>query len=324
MPIPHQTRYLLEAAQKLSQELKADAVLLLTEKILDWEVVLEKLEGCRVLIAAEDPAITQKLKEHGNITTLEMGAQPLTTQERISMTLLEAVSKEHLRPGADVIVLYNGIDSVEERPEHIDSLSIIHMGEHLNRLSSRDLRQLETHVPLEVLRAVVDLATEIGREGREGQPVGALFVVGDTKRVLPLCRPINFNPFRGYSYDQRNILDKKVREQIKEMAKMDGAIIIRRDGVAEAGCMHINVPAEGITLSKGLGSRHWAAAAISKKTNAIAVVVSQSSGAVRIFQDGRIVLHIEPMARRPMIWRNLEMEHQDSDGKIPVSEPPTS
>ena len=74
-------------------------------------------------------------------------------------------------------------------------------------------------------------------------------------------------------------------------------------------------PAEGITLSKGLGTRHWAAAAISKKTKAIAVAVSQSSGTVRIFQNGEVVLHIEPLAR-PMVWSKFRLEAQDANGSI--------
>src|SRR5439155_20773839 len=126
-------------------------------------------------------------------------AGPTPTQERMSLALLEAVASDKLRTGAHVICLYNGIEADKDMPEHIDSLSVIHLGEHLERLSAKDLRKLDTQVPLETLRAVVDLATEIGREGREGQPVGALFVVGDTRKVLTMTRPINFNPFRGYS-----------------------------------------------------------------------------------------------------------------------------
>jgi len=161
---------------------------------------------------------------------------------------------------------------------------------------------------------VVDLATEIGREGREGKPVGTMFVLGDTKKVLSMSRPLNFNPFRGYSPQEKDIRDRKVREQIKDIAQLEGAIVIRRDGVAEAACLYIDASAEGITLSKGLGTRHWAAAAISKKTKAIAVVVSQSSGTVRLFQNGEIVLHIEPFAR-PMIWQHFRM---DSDNGEPT------
>jgi DNA integrity scanning protein DisA with diadenylate cyclase activity len=70
---------------------------------------------------------------------------------------------------------------------------------------------------------------------------------------------------------------------------------------------YLDAPATNIALSKGLGARHWAAAAISRATNAVAVAVSESNGTVRIFQNGQIVLRIEPF-RRPMKWRELEYE----------------
>ena len=56
----------------------------------------------------------------------------------------------------------------EDAPEPVDSLSVIHLGEHLERMTAQDLRVLGDAVPLDVLRAVVDLATEIGREGPRG------------------------------------------------------------------------------------------------------------------------------------------------------------
>jgi diadenylate cyclase len=79
--------------------------------------------------------------------------------------------------------------------------------------------------------------------------------------------------------------------------------------------MYIDAPAEGITLSGGLGTRHWSAAAITKKTKAVAVVVSQSSGSVRIFQNGMVVLLITPMFTRPMVWHRRRMEG-DSDAEM--------
>ena len=316
MPLPRQTIVLLQAARQLAEEMPADAVLLLTETDLEWEAVLEHLSGCRLLVAAQDSTLTQKLKEQHGLTVLDIDPGPTPTQERMSLALLEAVAQEKLQTGADVIALYNGIEAEEGKPEHIDSLSVIHLGEHLERLSAQELRKLDTQVPLETLRAVVELAAEIGREGREGKPVGTMLVVGDTRKVLSMSRPINFNPFRGYSAAERDIRDRKVREQIKDVAQLEGAIIIQRDGVAVAACMYIDAPAEGITLSKGLGTRHWAAAAISRKTNAIAVAVSQSSGTVRIFQNGEVVLRIEPLAR-PIIWRHFEMEtQQEADGMV--------
>jgi DNA integrity scanning protein DisA with diadenylate cyclase activity len=315
MALPRQTLVLLQTARQLAEELPADAVLLLTETNLDWDTVLEELAGCRLLVAAQDTTLTKQLKAHPGLTVLDIDPGPTPTQERMSLALLEAVANEIIQTGSHVVALYNGIEADPDQAEQIDSLSLIHLGEHLERLSAQDLRKLDTQVPLETLRAVVDLATEIGREGREGKPVGTMFVVGDTRKVLTMSRPLNFNPFRGYSRAERDIRDRKVREQIKDIAQLEGAIIIRRDGVAVAACMYIDAPAEGITLSKGLGTRHWAAAAISRKTKAVAVAVSQSSGTVRIFQNGEVVLHIEPLAR-PLIWR-LQMETDDVDGLKP-------
>jgi diadenylate cyclase len=313
MGLPHQTIGLLKSACILARELPADAVLLLTETSLDWEAVLKHLDGCRLLIVAENGLLSAELKEQHGLTAIEIDPGPTPTQERISLALLEAVASEKLQTGADVIALYNGIEAGVDQVEQIDSLSVIHLGEHLERLTAQELRKLDTQVPLETLRAVVDLATEIGREGREGKPVGTMFVVGDTRKVLTMCRSLNFNPFRGYSESERDVRDRKVREQIKDIAQLEGAIIIRRDGVAVAASVFLDVPADNITLSKGLGTRHWAAAAISKETKAIAVAVSQSSGTVRIFQDGRVVLRIEPHPR-PLIWRRFEMEATESDG----------
>jgi DNA integrity scanning protein DisA with diadenylate cyclase activity len=313
MGLPKQTVGLLQAARQLVNQLAADAVLLLTETDLDWDPVLEHLDGCRLLVAAQDPVLTQKLRQYPGLLVLDIDAGPTPTQERMSLALLDAVARELLRTGAHVVCLYNGIEAEQGQPEQIDSLSVIHLGEHLERLSAQDLRKLDTQVPLETLRAIVDLATEIGREGREGKPVGTMFVVGDTRKVLTMARPLNFNPFRGYSRSERDVRDVKVREQIKDIAQLEGAFIVRRDGVAVAACMYIDAPAEGITLSKGLGTRHWSAAAISRKTKAIAVVVSQSSGSVRLFQNGAVVLHIEPLAR-PMIWQHFRLETQESDG----------
>jgi DNA integrity scanning protein DisA with diadenylate cyclase activity len=313
MGLPRQTVVLLQTARQLVLELPADALLLLTEKNLDWNAVLEELAGCRLLVAAQDEKLTQQLKQHVGLTVLDIDPGPTPTQERMSLALIEAVASDLLHTGAHVVTLYNGIEADPDRTEQIDTLSIIHLGEHLERLTPQDLRRLDTQVPLETLRAVVDLATEIGWEGREGKPVGTMFIVGDTRKVLSMSRALNFNPFRGYSEAERDVRDPRVREQIKDIAQMEGAIIIRRNGIAEAACMYLDAPAEGITLSKGLGTRHWAAAAITRKTKAIAVVVSQSSGTVRVFQNGEVVLHIEAL-KRPVIWRHFGMEAQDADG----------
>ena len=187
--------------------LPADAVLLLTETDLDWDRVRARLGDCRLLVAAEDGGLTRQLRTYPDLTVLDIDPGPTPTQERMSLALLEAVRSDKLHQGSDVVVVYNGIEVGQGPHEAVDSLSVIHLGEHLERLTSQDLRRLDTQVPLETLRAVVDLALEIGREGREGHPVGTMFVVGDTRKVLTMSRPMNFNPFRGYSHAERDMRD---------------------------------------------------------------------------------------------------------------------
>src|SRR5437763_10704809 len=226
MALPAQTLSLFEAARQLIIALPADAVLLLPESNLDWNEVHDHLGDCKILVATQDLALREKIKQHPELITIDIDPGPTPIQERMSLAMLEAVRSEQLRHGADVVVLYNGISIGDDAPEQIDSVSVIHLGEHLEKLNPNELRKLDTHVPLETLRAVVDLATAIGREGREGKPVGTMFVVGDTRKVLTLARPMNFNPFRGYSHHERDVRDPVIREQLKDIAQLEGAILI--------------------------------------------------------------------------------------------------
>ena len=304
---------MLTMARRAASETCADAVLLLAEWPLDWKAVRKALGKCKLLAASvpgtdSSAALGKGETDHipgdsledakTHWIRLEESAHP--TLELLSMALLEAVADEYLSRGDVVVALYSGFDADE-----IDSLSVIRLGEHLERLTAADLQKLETQVPLETLQAVVHLALEIGYEGREGHPVGTMFVVGDTNKVMNQCRPMGYDPVKGYRMKERNLRDRRNRESIKEIAKLDGAMIVDRDGGVRAAAQRIGAPAAGITLSKGLGTRHWAAAEVTKVTKAIAVVVSQSSGTVRIFQNGRVVLLIPPL-RRPMKWQGFE------------------
>jgi DNA integrity scanning protein DisA with diadenylate cyclase activity len=64
-------------------------------------------------------------------------------------------------------------------------------------------------------------------------------------------------------------------------------------GVVLSACRYLDTSSRGITLPLGLGSRHMAAASITRHTSAMAVVVSESS-VVRVFDDGKIVAEIIP------------------------------
>ncbi|MDX1962603.1 MAG: diadenylate cyclase [Pirellulales bacterium] len=299
--ITDQFRDIVQLAAKLAPEVDADALMVLVDGPTDW-AQLKQLAGDAPLFVAADDKTALEGSEESGLRGVVLNLPDAPVYEKLTQALVESVAEEILAPGSRVVAIYSGFDVGT-----IDSMSVINLSEHLERLTSRDLRQIETNVPLETLKSVVDLALDIGREGREGKPVGTLFVVGDTRRVLSSSHPTGFDPVKGYQRKERLLSDARVREGIKEIAQMDGAFIISPDGVVEAAARYIDAPATGLSLSKGLGSRHWAAAAITKATKAVAVVVSESSGTVRIFQGGEQILRIEPF-RRPMKWKDFEYE----------------
>ncbi|MEM8945690.1 MAG: DNA integrity scanning protein DisA nucleotide-binding domain protein [Planctomycetota bacterium] len=290
-----------ELAKRLAKHEEADALLLLVESSLDWEKLRTATGKLHVIVVSDRTQHLAKAEDFG-LDTVELNIPDSPVYEKLTQALLESVADDQLAPGACVVALYSGFESGA-----IDSLSIIRLDEHLGRLTVHDLRQLDTKIPIETLKTAVDLAVDIGREGREGKPVGTLFVVGDHRRVLKNCRPVGFDPVRGYSVSERRLADAKVRESIKEIAQLDGALIVAADGAVVAACQYVSAPVEEISLSKGLGARHWSAAAISRVTNAIAITVSESNGTVRLFQNGEVMLRIEPF-RRAMKWKDFEYE----------------
>jgi DNA integrity scanning protein DisA with diadenylate cyclase activity/mannitol/fructose-specific phosphotransferase system IIA component (Ntr-type) len=145
---------------------------------------------------------------------------------------------------------------------------------------------LPEDVKPEVLERIIAVATELAVEGREGRPVGCLFVVGDTEKVVLLTKPLVLNPFFGYKEEDRNILNPFMDETIKEFSSIDGAFVIRGDGVVESAGSLVQAMDTDHNLPSGLGSRHAAAAAISVAANCIAIIVSSSTGQVTLFRRG--------------------------------------
>ena len=144
-----------------------------------------------------------------------------------------------------------------------------------------------------VMQSVVSLAVELAREGREGQRVGSIFVIGDEENVLRQSRCLILDPLHGHDRALRSIHDSNLRETLKELAMLDGAFIISWDGYALSACRYLDAHARDLELPLGLGARHVAAAAITRTTRATAVLVSEGA-VVRIFIRGEIVAEIVP------------------------------
>lgn len=167
-----------------------------------------------------------------------------------------------------------------------DTIVIVDVEKEFSTLLTGHADLLPADVKPEVLERVIAVATELAVEGREGRPVGCLFVVGDSEKLATLTKPLVLNPFYGYKEEDRNILNPFMDETIKEFSSIDGAFVIRGDGVVEAAGSLIQATDYNHALPSGLGSRHAAAAAISVAADCIALVVSSSSGQVTLFRRG--------------------------------------
>jgi diadenylate cyclase len=148
-------------------------------------------------------------------------------------------------------------------------------------------------VDSETLSYIVALGVELAREGREGRKVGTIVTVGDADAVVDVSQPLILDPLAGHDDAARRIDRPDVRETLKELALLDGAFVVTDDGVAVSAARYLAADATELELPMGLGSRHQAAAAVTRATNAVAVVVSESA-VVRLMDGGELVAEIIP------------------------------
>ncbi|HXF13002.1 MAG TPA: diadenylate cyclase [Terriglobales bacterium] len=145
----------------------------------------------------------------------------------------------------------------------------------------------------EVLEALIELAVEIAREGREGRRIGTLFTLGDEQAVLAKSRTLILDPLAGHPESARHVTNPNLRGTIKELAQLDGGFVVSHDGVVLSACRYLDAFASQVDVPLGLGSRHLAAANMSAVTKAVGIVVSESS-VVRLFCHGKMVGEIIP------------------------------
>ncbi len=149
-------------------------------------------------------------------------------------------------------------------------------------------------VGMEVLEMVLRIAVELGREGKEGLPVGTAFIVGDPKNVLRNSHQMILNPFKGHPRNTRNVMNPDIKEVIKSFSLLDGAFIVSEKGQIECAGRYLDVDASDVDIPAGLGARHAAVAGITKVTRSVGITVSKSGGIVRIFKSGRLLRGIDP------------------------------
>lgn len=174
-----------------------------------------------------------------------------------------------------------------------DSITVVDIEREFQTVLTTKSDMLPASVKPEVIERVLAIATELAVEGREGHPVGCLFALGNAEKLSEFAKPLILNPFYGYKDEDRNILNPFMDETVKELSSIDGAFIIRGDGVLISAGSLLHAPNYSHELPGGLGSRHAAAAAITQAVDCLCVVVSGSTGQVTLFRKGKMLPLIE-------------------------------
>jgi len=281
---------MLETACTIAKKTHSKGVLLYADMIEDYEALAKIGQEKQVdlILAIKDEASFQDASSVFK-KVLRIPDVPLGRINQVKMAIIQALSKGVVKKG-DKWVCLSGIPQIKV----LDNLLILEFGKEFEIISSSDLPVISEIVRPEVFDTLLTLALELSTEGKEGRkPIGTIFVLGKHDEVLKFSHPMVINPFQGYPEEERNILDPRLKETVKEFSSIDGAFIIREDGAILAAGRHLDASGENIEIPLGLGSRHRAAAGITSLTDALAIVISEETGGVRIFHHGKIFMEIE-------------------------------
>jgi diadenylate cyclase len=282
----------IRAAIALANKPSVDHLLYVGDLPLPEEMFRGQPRARKKLVQAVMSPSQRSVIEQDGIPVLPLPEYDLDRPEKLKIALVSGIARGIYKEGDVVIGL------LARRPASLpDSILLVTVGQEEDE-GSFGFLQAEG-VSAGVMDALLDLAVSIGVEGWEGRPVGALFVVGDSNTVMEKSRQLTLNPFQGYSEDEKNIMNPDVRHALHAFAVLDGAFIVREDGVVVAAGRYLNFDEdEEVDVPLGLGARHMAAAGISRDSDAIAIVVSQTSGSVRVFRRGKVALELAPRMRR--------------------------
>ena len=281
---------MLETACNIAKKTHSKGVLLYADMIEDYEALAKigQEKEVDLILAIKDEASFQDASTVFK-KVLQIPNVPLGRINQIKMAIIQALSEGLVQKG-DKWVCLSGIPQTKA----LDNLLILEFGKEFEIVSSSDLPVISEIVRPEVFETVLNLALDLSIEGKEGRkPTGTIFVLGRHEDVLKFSHPMVINPFQGYPEEERNILDYRLKETVKEFSSIDGAFILREDGVILAAGRHLDASGENIEIPLGLGSRHRAAAGITSLTDALAIVISEETGGVRIFHHGKIFMEIE-------------------------------
>jgi DNA integrity scanning protein DisA with diadenylate cyclase activity len=223
------TELMLKQAASIASKVKADAILVNMETSADIIPFL-KVEGKKFkVIVVTKKELSMKKATGLQCNTIMLPDVYLTRDGYLKFGFLAGISKGILFKD-DILVCVGG--QIEKG--YMDTIMILKVGDESEIVSFAEESPFPKNIKPDIFESLLTLVMEMAYEGREGRPIGTTFVLGDHRKVLQYSHQLIFNPFQGHPEDILHITKPEVRETLKEFSSIDGAFIIRDDGVVLA------------------------------------------------------------------------------------------
>ncbi|MCG2728594.1 MAG: DNA integrity scanning protein DisA nucleotide-binding domain protein [Candidatus Methanoperedenaceae archaeon] len=149
----------------------------------------------------------------------------------------------------------------------------------MNKIDSKDIKS-------EVMRVILNISKSLARENQ-----GALFIIADRDKIEG-----NYHLHYPQIQFAGNLLSKGMDSVVEKLATLDGAVILTPDGELVAYGSRI---LKSETLL-GFGTKHAAARGITLYDDSFtAVLVSEESSWIKVFQKGDAVLETDSITIEP-------------------------
>jgi diadenylate cyclase len=292
MAEPKFDREFVRTALVLASRTEVDRLLVVSDQPFQPAELRGRPLKRKLVYAVTNRAIADQLAAH-KYQAVAIPPYEYSRLERIKVALVACQSEGLVHDGDTILALVgHGAD------KSLDTIVRIRLGDEEQKPIRVDSLDLGPELSSQVIEALLHVAMEIGAQGYEGHATGTILVVGDATAVMEKSRQLTLNPFQGISEAERNCMDPAIRDAIKTFAVLDGAFVIREDGVVLSAARYLQVVSKDVKLPLGLGARHTAAAAVTRETKAVAITVSQTTGTVRFFKGGEIALILNQTVRR--------------------------
>lgn len=279
----------VEMMVRVANAAKVDAIICATESLELARHLHQLADQIPVIVATASPDTYNALSQM-NFEVVRLPLRAADKYKQIRHVISMAIRSTRISIGERVLCTL----AWDRDPDEGFFAVLTDVEPNLEYLAVADLLKLTDGIRPSVLETAIVVACKVGRAARRGKRIGTIFMLGDSVKVLEGSKQIVPNPFHGHDEAMRRISNPDIHDALVELAKLDGAFVVRGDGLIQTAGTFLASASVEIELPSGLGARHVAAAATTKRTAATAVVVSATDGNVRVFSEGKLVLQIDP------------------------------